>query len=132
MPSFNVSISGIDDLKAKLAKNAPKARQDVKAEIYQFSEEVMADSKQVVPVRTGALMNSGKVLLPTEEGNKVSVVMGYGDESVGYALYVHEELNSVQWTRPGSGPKYLENPLKAKQDDLPNRIAKVYKEALLS
>ena len=150
MATFNLTIGGIDKLK-KLARNAPKARQAVKAEIYQFSEEVMSDSKEIVPVRTGNLMNTGKVLLPTEQGNTVTVQMGYGDSAVGYAIYVHEALEGpnpidpnwswakkvarggqIDWTRPGSGPKYLERPLKAKQDQLPGRVGDAYRNALKS
>lgn len=99
----------------------------VAAALYQFAEEVMADSKQVVPVLTGALMNTGKVEAPVDDGRLITVMLGYGDESTPYALYVHEELqspsgNPINWTRPGSGPKYLSNPLQAKQDELPGRV----------
>jgi hypothetical protein len=148
MPSFSISIDGIDELKAKLTANAPKARQAVKVVLYQFAEEVMAASKETyVPVLTGALMNTGKVMPPVDSGDEVSVTLGYGDESVGYAIYVHENMigfhsdiathelqgsSTIHWTRPGSGPKYLEIPLKSVQDTLPGRIAKAYKEALTS
>ena len=145
MPSFSCNIDGIEDLKAKLLVNGPKARQAVKVELYQFAEEVMTDSKAVVPVLTGALMGTGKVMPAVESGDDISVTMGYGDEAVGYALIVHEMLderrfdsetfqmlNPIHWTRPGSGPKFLENPLKAKQDSLPGRIGTAYKDALKS
>lgn len=151
MPSFSITVNGLDKLREKLINNTSKARQAVKAEIYQFSEEVMAISKERVPVLTGALMNTGKVLLPEEDGNLISVTMGYGDESAPYALYVHEALEGpnpinpdwswakkvarggqIDWTRPGSGPKYLSGPLQENQDKLPDRISKAYKDALLS
>ena len=148
---IKITLDGLDKLRAKLLANAPKVRPAVKAELYQFAEEVMAISKERVPVLTGALMNTGKVMPPTEDGTVVSVVMGYGDESAPYALYVHEALEgqhpinpdwswakaaaagkTIQWTRPGSGPKYLENPVKENQDKLPERIVRVYKDTLLS
>ena len=122
----------------------------MKAELYQFAEEVMSDSKEVVPVDFGDLMNSGHVDLPVEDGSTIRVKMGYGNESVGYALYVHEALEGAQppspnwswtkhaakglainWTRPGSGPKYLERPLRAKQDRLPPRLLAAIKNGLL-
>ncbi len=111
------------------------AKHSVAAALYQFGEEIMADSKAVVPVDTGALMSTGKVTLPTEDGGGViEVTVGYGDESAPYALYVHEELNApsggaVNWTRPGSGPKYLENPAVAKAPQLPDRIKHALLEA---
>jgi hypothetical protein len=102
--------------------------------MYQFAEEVMTDSKEVVPVLTGALMNTGKVFPPVEDDSSITVELGYGDESVDYALYVHEELQSpkghpINWTRSGSGPKYLQNPFDQKSDQLAPRLAKATSDA---
>src|ERR1035441_109186 len=137
MPGIQMSVTGLKQLTDKLLSNMPKARQAVKAELYQFSEEVMKDSLEVVPWLTGTLAGTGKVQSPVEDGNVITVTMGYGDEAVGYALYVHEEMNSpkgnpINWTRPNSGPKFLENPLKAKQDQLPGRLKTVLTAALKS
>ena len=78
-----------------------------------------------------------------EEGSQLMIDVGYGGPSAGYALYVHEDLvgdhplnpnwswakaeaagKAIQFTRPGSGPKYLENPWKEHLDELPGRIGK--------
>jgi hypothetical protein len=75
--------------------------------------------------------------------------MGYGGAAAPYALYVHEALEGavspspnwswtkkvarggqIAWTRPGSGPKYLELPLHEKQDQLPGRIQDAVLRAL--
>ncbi len=121
-------IEGIDDLIGRLkGKVLADAKQNVSAELYQFGEEIMAESKAIVPVDTGALMNTGKVTLPVEKGDVIEVTAGYGDESTDYALYVHEELQApsggpIKYTRPGSGPKYLERPALAKASELPERV----------
>lgn len=131
-------IIGLSALISNLQEDRKKIRQEVAAELYRFAEEVMADSKaSYVPVLTGALMNSGKVMPPDWDvvANTVTVVMGYGDEAVTYALYVHENLVGwksglpINYTRPGSGPKYLERPLVAKQDELPARLTKAVMRA---
>jgi hypothetical protein len=132
--SMNFKVDDLEEFINKLKDAKLKARENVKKEMYQFAEEVMTDSKQVVPVETGALMNTGKVLEPVEDTTSITVDLGYGDESVNYALYVHEELqspkgNPINWTRPGSGPKYLQNPFDAKSDQLPPRIAKAITDA---
>jgi len=129
---ITLKVNGIEKLTEKLKQAAgPAVRKEVAGELYRFAEEVMAASKEIVPVDTGALMNTGKVLLPEETGDMISVTLGYGDEAVGYALYVHENLSpTVNWTRPGSGPKYLENPVKDKQDELPGRLMGAYKKGL--
>ena len=131
-----IKIEGLDIFLDKFSTRLMKdAKQNVSAALYQRGEKIMAASKEVVPVDAGALIGTGQVTLPTEDGSGViEVTVGYGDESVDYALYVHEELFNVgralayditthkrslvdassggpiNWTRPGSGPKYLERP----------------------
>ena len=109
------------------------ARRNVAAALYQRGEKIMSASKKIVPVLTGALMNTGQVTQPSEDGSGViEVTAGYGDESVGYAVYVHEELDApsggpIHYTRPGSGPKYLERPAMAQAGELPGDV----KDALM-
>ncbi len=129
---LDFQIDGLADLKAKLLSAVQKLPDAVASETYQFGEEIMTDSKEVAPVDTGALMNTGHVQLPKIDGGKVSVTLGYGDESVGYALSVHENLNpNVHWKKPGSGPKYLENPFEARKGELAPRVAEVVRNVLL-
>lgn len=98
--------------------------------LYQFGEEVMAASKEVVPVDSGTLMSTGYVTPSEQQGDEILVTLGYGGPAAPYAGIVHENLDPhVRWTRPGSGPKYLENPLKERQDGLPDRMAEAFKEA---
>lgn len=144
------TINGLDALRQKLTDFRKSLPQAVGKAMYQFAEEVMGDSKGTyVPVDTGALMNTGHVDPPVISGTSVTVELGYGDESVGYALIVHEELgisrghgpgkgkegprtagHPINWTRPGSGPKYLETPFKTKQDLVPQRIVDAVTELL--
>jgi hypothetical protein len=104
-----------------------ECRQNIAAALYQRGEKIMSASKEVVPVLTGALMNTGQVAAPVDAGGEVSVTLGYGDEAVGYAIYVHEELDApsggpIHYTRPGSGPKYLERPALAQASELPGDV----------
>lgn len=41
------------------------------------------------------------------KGNDKTASISYEND---YALYVHEMPDSVNWTTPGTGPHYLENP----------------------
>ena len=134
-------ITGLKELADKLDNAAKLLSDAIGREMYIFAEEVMTASKMVVPVKTGTLMNTGHVELPVKQAGKVVVQMGYGGPAAPYALYVHEALEGavppspnwswtkkvarggqIAWTRAGSGPKYLENPLKERQDELPGRI----------
>jgi hypothetical protein len=146
---INLQITGLKELADKLRTAGKGLEAEVGRELYQFGEEVMTASKLVVPVRTGTLMNTGQVQPPATEGVQVVVRLGYGGPAAPYALYVHEALEGAQspnpswswakdvahggeihWTRPGSGPKYLENPLKERQGELPRRIRDAVMRAL--
>lgn len=125
MASFEVSVE------VNFKFDAGKARHGIAVELYQFAEEVMAASKEVVPLDTGNLMNTGHVQLPVDSGREISVTLGYGGPAANYALAVHENLDPrVNWKRPGSGPKFLENPLKERQNQLPERIARGFKAGM--
>lgn len=113
--------------------DADKLEQAVSGRLFRFCERVMGVSKERVPVLTGALMNTGTVSIPYKEGNAIVVDLSYGSQSVDYALAVHENMDAnVHWTRPGSGPKYLENPVKEMQGELPDELADAAREALES
>jgi len=121
--NISFEILGLDLLAARFAAAAPKIREEVASELYAFGWDVMNESLKRVPWKTGALAGTGDVRPPEHSGDEVKVTLGYGDDAVGYALYVHENMSTtVNWTRPGSGPKYLESPLKEMQDRLPGRI----------
>ena len=125
--NISFEILGLERLQQRFQVAAPAIRAEVAQELFVFGSEVMKASLLIVPVLTGALMSTGKVEPPDFQGDEVKVTLGYGDEAVGYALYVHEDMSNVNFTRPGSGPKYLENPLKERQDKLPGRITEAVK-----
>ncbi len=128
---FRIEVSGLDKLLEKLGALAPKVKHAAETELYHIAEEIMANSKEVVPVDTGALMSTGHVDAPVETDHGVSISMGYGGPAAPYALYVHEELDpNINWSRPGSGPKFLENPVISMQPDIAPRIKKAVLEAL--
>jgi len=118
MARFDIKVE------TKVNFDPDKVRQEVAAELYAWANDpVFNESQDIVPVDTGALMNSGNVSLPDPAADPISVTIGYGNVAVDYALAVHENLNAhVKWTRPGSGPKYLERPFEAHQGELPERI----------
>jgi len=77
---------------------------------FQFMEGVMARSKaEFVPVKTGALRDSGRVEPPQHpQYRNTSVDAVYGGGAVTYALEQHE----TPWYRHPVGQwKYLEQPL---------------------
>jgi hypothetical protein len=79
-------------------------------------------ARDQAPVDTTALRESGKVLPPTFDVEKVEVTLGFGDSAIPYAHRQHEELT---WRHPKHGKaKYLEDPINAVQQGFLERIAK--------
>lgn len=99
-----------------LGENAPNA---LGAALYQEAEDIMAKSKPLVPVDTGALRASGQVQTPRVSGNAVSVTLGYGNSSVAYALIVHENLSAHHDVGQA---KYLEQPFLEATQGLTDRV----------
>lgn len=98
-------------------------------------ERVMKDSKQnYVPVAEGVLRSTGFVADPVRKGDDVSVSLTYGGAAAPYATALHEhpseaspptwEGKALVFTKEGTGPKYLEIPLKNAIPGMADRMAK--------
>lgn len=106
-------------VRANLGKTLLDVHNRAAAALYEVANEVMAESKRLVPVDTGALKGSGYVSEPRVELGKVEVEIGYGGPAAAYAVRQHEDLS---YAHPGGGQaKFLEQPLTAL--DLPREIA---------
>jgi len=76
--------------------------------LYEEGQDILAASQKLVPVRTGALRNSGQVVME-QQGDTYQVVIGYGGPAIGYAVKVHEDPNARH--APPTQWKFLEGPL---------------------
>ena len=134
-----MSIFKVVKIRNDFAKVVGATIEDVGNALYVEAEGIMTASKTLyVPVKTGALKNSGTVLKPTFIGNKVEVVLGYGmgttigaDSSgaeVTYAALVHEYPKSYGQGRN----KYLTTPVAVATKNMASRIAKDLKKRLNS
>ena len=120
-------VSGTRELNATLQKlvevDVPGA---VAAHLFQLAEQIMAESKEIVPVDTGVLRASGHVQLPVITEDRVTVTLGYGGAAAGYAVAVHEipayHTPPTQW-------KYLEVPVRASTDELEDVVTKAVQDA---
>jgi hypothetical protein len=99
-----------------------------------WAEPIMTEAKKRVPLDIGTLAGSLYVKPAKVEGGKVSVEFGAGGASVAYALAVHEhpsehsprswgKAGKINWKRPGSGPKFLENPINENMDKLDTEVS---------
>ena len=100
---------------------------DLKVALYREAETIMTAAKtDYVPIRTGALRNSGTVYVPEETPTSVEVRMGFGGASAPYAAVVHEYPKKY-----GQGKnKYLSQPLNISAKGMANRIAKAIRNSI--
>lgn len=70
-------------------------------------QPILAESQELVPIRTGALKATGALNVEIE-GNAIIATISYGSDEVGYAVIVHEDLEAHH---PVGEAKFLERPL---------------------
>ncbi len=115
-------------MKAALATLGEKAKTAVGAGLYIQANEIMTESKTLVPRDTGALVGSGYVAKPEVTQKGVSVELGYGGAAKDYAVEVHEDLEQAH--PDGGQAKYLEEPFNAAAGTALQRVAEVAKLVL--
>lgn len=95
---------------ARLTRKLEAAQKDtapVERAVAEVGEDLLGRSLDVTPKESGDLRRSGNSR-PYDEPGGPGVSVGYDAE---YALAVHEMLSDeVDWSTPGTGPKYLEGP----------------------
>jgi len=102
--------------------------QALKHALKDEADDIFAASQRIVPVKTGALRNSGRVEESEPSPGTFKVTIGYGDPATYYAIRVHEDPHArhakpTQW-------KYLETPMVNAQRTMQGRRARRAKDFL--
>lgn len=104
---LGVKMHGLSQLQ-KIAARGAAAQKPLLQAVYMEAQDVLRESKRIVPVDTGALKNSGRVEKPSVSARGVSVEITYGGAAAPYALYVHEDPDAQH--AAGKTYKFLEIP----------------------
>lgn len=107
-------------LKNGLDKRMGVLKPRLARELYREANDIMSDSKEIVPVDTGVLRNSGVVLEPVIDDSGVYVEFGYGGAAKAYAARQHEDLTLKH--KEGKSAKFLEIPMLARLKGMSKRI----------
>lgn len=126
MPNVKIEFPELNRVLGSLEKLGPELKRAVAARMNQWGEETMAQSKQRVPVDTGALRSSGHVVAPDPNAQVLQMTLGYGGAAVDYALVVHENLEA---RHPVGEAKYLERPVMERLGTLDRDLASALEEA---
>jgi len=102
-----VEIQGADDLLSeikRLSKAIPDAAVDaVNEEVYALDAVVVP----MVPVKSGLLLNTRNII-PARKGFFGGIIEAILEFTRDYSLAVHEMPEKSNWSKPGSGPKFLQ------------------------
>lgn len=109
-----VQIIGTRRLTARVELWAGHAREKVKDATNEIAKEVYAESQRLVPVDTGNLKASGRVI--AADTKNLTATDQYGGTSAAYAVIVHETHKTKS--------KYLERPAKAAARDFRDAVHK--------
>ena len=134
----DVQIKGLDELMLKLQGLGSNAMRELGTAMEQEAMKIVRVAKDRVPQRDGELKRSIKHHDAEISGGSVSVTISAGDNlSAPYALAVHEHLSKhsppswrhlspsqINWNIPGTGPKYLENPLHEAEPNLCENLSR--------
>lgn len=116
-------LHGMDRVMKNLNMELGKMRRGSAAGLVEAVEFIHADTEKtppITPVDTGNLRSSWNTKFFRR--NKQSVIIfGY---SANYALYVHEMIGPINWSRPNSGAKWFEYAIKRNADRVLALIAR--------
>jgi hypothetical protein len=111
---------------AELKSGLKNKGQEIEKMLYevmnQVMEKVFAESQVLVPVNTGALQDSGRIVRTGKMfGGLPEIAVVYGGGIVNYAVAVHEDTEAYH--EHPTRAKYLEIPLLENQEVLADLIA---------
>lgn len=136
-------IHGLERLASRLQGMSGKVGHAIGAALTGEAEDIMAASKERVPVDFGTLRASGHVQAPKMGGfSTIEITLGYGGPAAPYALAVHENPRAgntggvapdgrpyKHWAKVG-GYKYLESAADEAAAGIGERVAAEVKRAL--
>ena len=102
-----VRVYGVDRVLRNLNTEINKIKAVSKQRLFACGLLIKNRSLKYTPIKTGNLRGSCDVI-PDETSRGPVVYISYGAY---YAPYVHEMPESYNFTKPGTGPKFLERAL---------------------
>lgn len=119
------SIKGLEKVKANLQRELKKIQGQTIVGLLEaaaFIRRDMEETPPLIPLDTGNLRASW-FTIPTKVNGLPVVLIGF---EANYAVFVHEMVDrgaGINWSRPGSGPKFFEAALFRNKDKILEIIA---------
>ena len=113
-----MAITGLDNVLANLTKEVRKIEGRTAEGLLAAAKHVQAESQEIVPHDKGVLINTA---FSDVDRQALIARVGY---TAGYAPIVHEMPTTFNYSKPGTGPKFLERPIKSSFSQILQIIAK--------
>ena len=121
----NTGVKGMDIILSNLNKEIRNIEGRTMKGLIQAAIMIRDDMKKtppLIPLDTGNLRASW-FTTPLRKEGMIGLIIGF---SANYAIFVHEMVDKdgkvINWSLPGSGPKFLEASLKRNKDNVLKEI----------
>lgn len=132
---LTIKFRGIKQMRRRVAQVSSMIDAKARRALDIEARNVMKAAVKMAPYEDGYLRDSATIHPVERQGMDLVTVMSFGETgpSQAYALALHETASihdppswigvNVQFHTPGTGPKYLETPLRNAQAGMDARIA---------
>lgn len=103
-----MKLQGMDDVLRNLTREVKKIEGRSKAGVLEAGLYVKGETLEITPQDQGVLINSAFVDVEEARDGPVARV-GFTAE---YSEYVHEMPDTTNWSKPGTGNKFLEKTIR--------------------
>lgn len=114
MAGLTVDVVGLEKAVMALVQLGPTVMQAAAEAALEEADYELGLTLVEVPFETGALFNTGRVEEVDDEAGQLTAAIAYGDETVDYALAVHEDLEVHH--DPPTKAKFVEDPVRAEME----------------
>lgn len=104
MSKVTINLDGLGRVEAKIWNKRAVVGSDVRQAVYMQTQKTLTKAKMRTPIDTGALVNSGEVVV--ESAEPIVIFIRFGGPAAPYAVKVHEDLEANH--KVGQA-KYLES-----------------------
>lgn len=120
---ISVQFNNLDKIREAYARAPERFMTDLALTMNELAETLLERALPITPLKYGDLRRSGTVEPPVVEKDRVTTGVGFGGAAAPYAVVVHENVDpSINYTEPGTGPKYLEIPTLELAEVLPEYV----------
>lgn len=110
-----MKVKGLDSVLRNLNKEVKKIKRRTRAGMQEVGVFIKGEAMEITPQDKGVLLGSAFYSTDEGAGKGPRVRIGY---TAHYAPYVHEMPADSNWTKPGTGNKFLQKALNNNQHEV--------------